>query len=285
MDIESLQEKVQKAELNVEKRKKTIERHHNQLAKKLSQGYIEDSFEVRMKREDIKGAEKKLAEAQRILLGHIDRLEKEQNKLDYITGNAPQIIQDFLDRWAKLTLEWHIKRYRNYYIKRDELKKQEIAERIKVIEANHDLYSIYLNINGKYIFKSYFELINVRPRKQIEEHLEELKLDYKSVNRRLANYAGGTVLRMVDMYNEEEAVKWVERKITQEKIDKMTELISRITKVTGLIEDASYLTIGHSGALNGVVHGEKGSAKVETIMAGGWNIQCFHFRTLVHEIK
>lgn len=36
--------------------------------------------------------------------------------------------------------------------------------------------------------------------------------------------------------------------------------------------------------INGIFKGEKGTAKVQTVFAGGYNIQCLHMRTLVHEI-
>ena len=39
------------------------------------------------------------------------------------------------------------------------------------------------------------------------------------------------------------------------------------------------------GDINGIIVGTEGKAKIQTIGAGGYNIQCFHFRTLIHEIK
>lgn len=62
------------------------------------------------------------------------------------------------------------------------------------------------------------------------------------------------------------------------------EIIERTNKVTGKITDASGLEVGAKGELNGFIVGERGTAKVQTIGAGGYNIQRFHFRTLIHAI-
>lgn len=62
-------------------------------------------------------------------------------------------------------------------------------------------------------------------------------------------------------------------------------LVERIGEITGKITDARYLTVDERGEINGVVIGEKGNAEVQTISAGGWNIQCFHFRVLVRKMK
>lgn len=63
------------------------------------------------------------------------------------------------------------------------------------------------------------------------------------------------------------------------------DLVNRVTEVVGEIVDATSLSIGAKGNLNGVITGTEGKAYVETIPAGGYNIQRFHYRTLVKPIK
>ena len=66
------------------------------------------------------------------------------------------------------------------------------------------------------------------------------------------------------------------------------DLLKRVTKITGPVTDWSGLRVtqGNMGAvLNGIVIGEEGKARVESILAGGYAIQRLHVRTLVKEIK
>ena len=62
---------------------------------------------------------------------------------------------------------------------------------------------------------------------------------------------------------------------------KKAQLIARVEKKAGKIVDASHLNIGVDGGINGVVKGELKSVYVETIYAGGYNIQQLHYRVLV----
>ena len=65
---------------------------------------------------------------------------------------------------------------------------------------------------------------------------------------------------------------------------KYDDIIERTNKYIGEITDASGLEIGYKGDLNGIITGERGKVKVNTIGAGGYNIQCYHFRTLIHKV-
>ena len=78
---------------------------------------------------------------------------------------------------------------------------------------------------------------------------------------------------------------WLENEIEEEKQYKLISIIEKINKIVGTITDASHLSIGDNGEINGVIEGTEGKATVETIGAGGWNIQRYHLRTLVHEWK
>ena len=62
-------------------------------------------------------------------------------------------------------------------------------------------------------------------------------------------------------------------------------IIERTNDIVGQITDAENLKIGRKGDLNGYIIGTRGTAKVQTIGAGGYNIQCYHFRTLINPMK
>ena len=64
----------------------------------------------------------------------------------------------------------------------------------------------------------------------------------------------------------------------------LLDLYNRVVSVTGEITDASNIRWGGK-CLDGYIVGKEGKAVVETIQAGGYNIQRLHLRTLVKDMK
>lgn len=82
----------------------------------------------------------------------------------------------------------------------------------------------------------------------------------------------------------EAAMQRLAKDLNEEANRKYDFIIERTNAIVGEITDASGLSIGSKQDLNGFVVGMRGTAKVQTIGAGGYNIQCFHFRTLINKI-
>lgn len=61
----------------------------------------------------------------------------------------------------------------------------------------------------------------------------------------------------------------------------VSDLYRRVTKKVGDIVDYHDLYL-NGPAINGVVVGERGTTRLETIMAGGYNIQRLHLRVILH---
>jgi hypothetical protein len=305
-NVQTLQEKVAKAQAKVEKCKGTIERHKKALEKKqqtlLKKGIdvsnleniqeIKDAHrqsesywdicEVTCKLEDIKGATKKLEEAEQILVNWQVKLDKEMAKDEFISNSVPQVIKNFLEQWKQMAYQWHIRRYNAYQDFEKKLEQDEKDAIISFVESNPEEFSRYLE-NGK--IKDFWakDLINIHG-KGLEKYLKENKLDYWSIQDRKAQFAGQTVLEMCRYRNEKERLEWLNKVLEEEKRAKMIDLINRITAVVGTIVDASNLRVSEKGNLDGIIIGDVAKAKIETIGAGGWNVQCFHYRTLVNKI-
>lgn len=265
--IEKLQEKVTAAADRVEKSKKTILRHEAQLEKKL--GALDgpnftpwDMYAIDHKRDDIKGATKKLAEAERILAGWQAKLNVELEKERFLNEQAPAVIVKFLNEWKEQAREWYIRSHARYLVLRGELAaaKKAAEQRFRV---EHPEVSAWGRVYNNYM--------------KADESIVEISTKIAMM--------GNAVQVMATYREEEERLAWLEKTLEQDKRAKMLDLVQRINAVVGTITDASSLQVSAKGNLDGFIVGEKGKARIETISAGGYNIQCFHYRTLVHPIK
>jgi hypothetical protein len=82
----------------------------------------------------------------------------------------------------------------------------------------------------------------------------------------------------------ERYTEYMKNILTKEAAKKKADLEAKIIKEVGEITNVS-LMIGMDGSLNGYVEGTTGKVTVETIDAGGYNIQRYHYRVLIRKVK
>ncbi len=248
-----LESKIEKKKLDIEKRKSLTLK----LEKKLET--LKDQWEIKWQLDEIKTSKYKLKD----LEIQLENLYKQQEKIK--TKNEVEripVIEEFLEAWKIKAIEWYTKNYANYleYIKEYNNKREQLQQWEK--ENNIHFMS-----------------------KQAKEKQVELGIDKETHTRIIQMRFNQLTLKLYEYRRDNEWEKVLEKEIEKEKNDKRQLFINRVKAITGIIKDASNLTIGDNGEINGIVTGKDGKAKVETISAGGWNIQCWHFRVLVRVLK
>lgn len=281
MTQNDLREKVIKAEAKVAKRTAVLQKHREQLAKLIQKGA--DQFDIRIKKSDIESAEDKLEEAKKILANWKEKLDERITSDDYLEANAPEILKEFLENWKQHAIDYYRQKRIRFIEYRKELRAAERAARLEALQTLPSLERSRKLYEGRE--PSDCDLANLWPRKDVDEFLRERGLDYYQIQKKLQAKGDGIIFRMLEISNEQEREGWLERTMEEEKRAKLLDLIGRIMSTVGTITDASALYIGPEGDINGYIVGTEGKAKIQTIGAGGYNIQCFHFRTLIHEYK
>jgi len=274
MTQEQLKDRIQKAEAKIEKIEKRIKKWQDAKTEKaclkhydymLSWGKTEDAILSQCFDNYIKDCNWELDRAVQDLHDAQLTLEKYQNALNLelakdneFENNRILVIWKFLLNYKEQVAEYirnNIKVLNEYY---------EVNHKM-CDWHNNNAYKVH---NGQMSREEYNRVYN-ELRAQ-ERELEDAIHPYTKV---VATTKYPSRERVIDEAKLEEI-------LLKDCKARYFELVNEVTEITGIITDASNLSI-HAGELNGIITGEKGKAKVQTFSAGGWNIQCFHYRTRV----
>ncbi len=248
--INSFESQIEKAKVTIERHKKNIEKNQKALEKEndTSKHWWYKS-NINYAEGNISSTLKKIAQLEKKL----NDLYEERNRLDAKRDN-PVLVQ-FLNAW-----------------------------KVKVEEYYHNQYNALKENDTEQLYKEYSKCKNEVEHKYYEGEIsyqdckEELKANLRNFYGKYIDALHYCKSKRNPVFNEEK----FQSELKADWIKKYDMIISRVTEVVGEIKNAD-LYIGLNGELNGIVEGELGKCKVETIGAGGYNIQCFHFRVLVHK--
>lgn len=133
MTQKELEQKVIDAEGRVAKREAVLKKHNSQLAKMIEKGA--DRFDISIKREDIKSATGKLAEARDALANWQDKLNTRITRDAYLEANTPEILKDFLENWKQHAIGYYREKRIRFIEYREGLKAKERAARLEALQT------------------------------------------------------------------------------------------------------------------------------------------------------
>ena len=246
MTIETLEKRVDGKKKAIEKLEKKIER----IEKAKASGWENNPYWYTER--DLEIAQRDLEAEKKALANYEDQLKAEIEKAN--SRNVKALV-DFLEMWKTESIKW----FREEKIRYDEALKE------------------YYTKDHEYCDKWNYGRKDMTPeeRKALDREWHEYRAIFRSTWSHITQFNHGSL-------------SWdetLQKDIEIEKNRKYDDIIERTNEIVGTITDASNLKVSRNQNLNGYIIGEKGKAKVETIGAGGYNIQRFHFRTLVHEMK
>lgn len=257
--IEFIQKRIEGKEKELTKLEKKMER-----ILKAQEGNWEVNNPYSYSERDLRVTTKELEAAKYALIDYQNKLNAEYQKA--ASRNIPAILK-FLADWKVRVFESYRNLFQEYLVDAGEWR------------AYSSKHTEWANSKGWKLRREDREEYN-----RIENEYRAKKKAYESrwnfitpfVEYRWVNETKEYIL----ILNEDKLQKMLD----QEADAKYDFIIERTNAIVGQITDASNLTVGQKGDLNGYIIGTDGKAKVQTIGAGGYNIQVFHYRTLINKM-
>lgn len=253
--IEFIQKRITGKEKELDKLTKKLER-----IRKAEAGNWETNNPYYYSAHDLKWCLKDIEAAQKALEDYKAQLTAETEKAN--SRNVPVIIE-FLNAWKQRNLEFYTKSFDSYL--------KALAEYHQKSQEHADWWN-----NGGW---------KDPDRKAIDEEYTQYEKWFHEAWHFIAPFVTRKLNPETRKYERVLDLEKLTKVLNEEANRKYDFIIERTNAIVGTITDANHLEIGEKGDLNGYIIGTKGTAKVQTIGAGGYNIQCFHFRTLINEMK
>ena len=267
MNSETLQKRINSCEENLIKLEKKLSR----ILKAEKSNYEKDN-PYYYSEWDKKSTLREIEETNQKLNNYKEEL---QQQLEKENSRNVQVIIDFLNQWKDKVYLHYEKDIHDAYEMLQQLRnlqpkwgEDNYKDKDKLYQEKSFEYHVHLH--GKYEWKKHTNPYTYREDKY-RVKVSEGRWEY------LKNY--------YTPYKLEEGLNKLKKDLSKEADAKYDFIIQRTNKIVGEIVDASNLHIGDNGELNGIIYGIKDKCKVESIGCGGYNIQDFHFRVYVKEIK
>jgi DNA repair exonuclease SbcCD ATPase subunit len=248
----TLEERINSAKIKVEKLSNKLTRYEKKLEEAAAHNFGENYYSRNSYEQDIRGAKEDFAKAKKYLQKLEDKkAEDEANSIRRAKIVRIPVIEEFLDNYRRESFKFeneNFKKSLNF-----------------VTEWEKEKHRILKDV----VFYS-------------NEVLKKAHHSYDDFRKEMAKLASNEVTEYFGRfgYNDENWNEFITDLIEKDVEDKRNIFYDRVSEKAGNIIDA-HLYIGGNGEINGWVEGDKSNVSVETITAGGWNIQCRHFRVLV----
>ena len=176
--------------------------------------------------------------------------------------NEVKVIEEFLANWRANAEVFYTEEYARF---------RELVTTYQSLLEKYDLYSV--PATWRFMFRE----------DGSHPHYPQDFLEAKKAWNNWKEYTTKSIQNIIGDMNmdKKNANQILDKFLTKQVDNKRKQLQSKVEKAVGTVTDASELFIGVDGNINGTVTGTLNTATVKTIYAGGYNIQCLHYRTLV----